>query len=281
MKRITLALLLSFILIVPLAEALSVTPSSTQLNPQEQYPQTFEFFVGNPDGTMATIDVTVEGNLKDYITIDSYDETIPASGQSKVRFTVNLPENTEPGNYKSEIKIIPKETIGSGGVGFKVAVAHVVWFDIPFEGKHLRTNLILNRHPNNMIDVVAQAINDGTEDVEGAEIAATFYSPNGNVIKSFDGIKDVEVGMGATINSLITIDEPMEGEYKAVMSIVYDGETVSEEKTAVLMQAAEETSSGETTTTGVAEIVGSDNTVLYALIIVVVVLLGYIFLKRK
>ena len=282
MKRIWTAVLISFIFLAPLACALSITPSSTELDPNWEYPQTFEFNVGNPEDSLAGVEVSVDGILKDYISIDSFDEVIPANGEGTVRFTVNLPQDMEPGSYRSEIRVTSKEVSTGGGMGFKIAVAHIIWFDIPFEGKHLKPHLILNQHPNNMVDVVAQAINDGTEDVTGAEISAIFYSPDGELIESFSGIKDVEVGMGATVNKLVTIEEPKEGEYRAVMTINYDGESVSKEKTAVIAQAAQGTGSGEGAgTIGITQVLGTDSTALYLLIIAVIVLAGYIVLTRR
>lgn len=272
--------LISFLLLSVAAAALSVTPASTLLNPHDSYPKAFEFSVGNADSEAINIDVTVDGNLKDYIIIDSFDKTVPAGGNGKVKFTVNLPKGITPGNYKSNINAVSKATAG-GSVGVKIAVAHVVWFDLLFPGRHIRPNLVVRIFPGNELDVIAQAISDGAENVTGVQITTTVYLPGGAELKTFSGTKDVAVNSSDFVNGQVKVDNPEQGEYKITMSATYDGKTVTAEQTVVLAGAPAPSTVENVATGATAIIAGQDNTVLYALILIILTLLVYIALKKR
>jgi len=282
LRRTIISALFSFMLLATAAAALSASPASTNLNPKATYPQTFEFFMTNTENTPMSLDVAVDGNLKDYITVNSFDSVLPANGKGNVSFTVNLPKDIAPGNYKSSVLVTSSEVFGGGGMGIKIAIAHVVWFDLPYPGKHITPNLVVRTQPVNMLEVVSQAINDGTESVPSVEITTNVYSPKGEVVKTFSATQAAPANSSAIVSGRVTIDNPEKGDYKAVMEIKYDGKTVSSESKITL--ATTETSSvGEAAQAAVATVIGSSssNLPVYILVAAVLVLIGYIVLKRK
>ena len=64
LRRLLAPALLSLLFLAAAAVAISITPSSTALNPHDVYPKTFEFSVGNADNQQMAVDVTVDGNLR-------------------------------------------------------------------------------------------------------------------------------------------------------------------------------------------------------------------------
>jgi len=279
--RQAIAILLSFILLVPLVAALSVSPSSTELNPSDPYPKTFEFNVINNEKAAVSIDVTVDGNLKGYITVNSYEKSIPVGGSSKISFIVNLPKNMQPGDYASKINVALKE-VESGGVGVKLIVAHVVWFNLPYQGQHLKPNLIIKYHPDNNLEAVAQAISDGTESVKGANITLTIYSPDGRILGTYSEMRDVDVNSSSSVVGKVKVDEPAKGEYRAMMEVSYSGQKASAEGKITLAGEVQSTIGGEGTQGASASITGGqDNTLMYALIAVVLILAMYIIYSRR
>ncbi|MEM5814826.1 MAG: hypothetical protein QXD77_03335 [Candidatus Aenigmatarchaeota archaeon] len=277
------AILFSFIILAPAACAISVAPSSTELDPHASYPQSFEFAVNMQEDKQMGMDVVVEGNLKDYINVDSYDKVIQANSQGKVRFTVNLPKDIAPGSYRAEIKAIPSEATQAGSVAFRMAVAHVVWFDLPFEGQHLRPKLTLSTHPNNVLAITASVVSDGTENVTKAVISGTLYSPKGDIVTTFESTESIDFNSGTNVNELVTIEDPVPGEYRATMKVSYDGKEASTEAAITLAQAETGVAGTEgAIQTSITSITGGqDSTLIYALIAVMIILAGYIILTRR
>lgn len=261
-----------------------MSPSSTALDPNGKYPQSFVFSITNTDSALMDMDITVDGNLKDYITIDSVDRPIPMGGTGKIRFTVDLPKDVKPGSYKGLINVISKNVVSGGGVGVRMAIAHVVWFDLPYQGEHIQPNLILRTRPINTLEVVAQAINDGTQTVPAAEITAVVYSPSGKVIKAVNGTKEVPVNSSAIVSGREDVQNPEEGEYRAVMTISYNGQTLTQEQNLTMVSAPPQQAAAmvpQATATIIGQASAGDNTILYLLAVIIAAIVLYVLLKRR
>lgn len=280
--RETIALLVFLLIIAAPVAAISVTPSSTNLNPSDTYPKTFEFNLVNTDGSDIGISLSISGNLKDYITVTSFDETIAPGHSGKVVFSVDLPKDIAPGSYRSEITATAGQAAATSGAGVNIAISHVVWFDLAYPGKHLSPKVQMMHHPDGMLYAVAYGINDGTEDVTGAKIDVTIFSPNGEKLADASGSGDIPVNTSDAVTANVSVKSPVAGEYRAKMTLEYDGQTVSKEETITLSEQGGQATAQQTG--GAATIISPQQAggeIMYPLVLAVLALTAYIIFTRR
>ena len=144
MKKIIIITLLT-ILLIQNAYALGITPARTTINFEPNLNQEFTVTILNNQNKETRVDISLEGNLKQHISLEKNTVTLKPNENKKLNFKVNLPEKIEkPGNHDIEIVITeiplePKSTQTT--VQAAVSVSSQIRIKIPYPGKYAEADL--------------------------------------------------------------------------------------------------------------------------------------------
>lgn len=235
MKRavFTLTFLFFSFLLIPNSSAISISPGQIKMDFIPNLELDFQGMVSGGSGGME-IDILVEGDLKDYITLLTPEYVVLGPDQVHTyRFSIKMPpEFDRPGDHISIIWAAQHVEGGAEGSAVaKLRVGTIVKVVVPYPGKYAVARLkIENPEVGENVLFGVDVTNLGKENITSAkaEIKLMDIENNTIVILQTEG-KPIETTKTETFQATWFSDtEP--GLYKADVKVTYDGKEAYDSK---------------------------------------------------
>jgi hypothetical protein len=222
---------------------LGIGPVNVEIDFQPNLVSQNTVYVVNSGDYSIPIKMSVEGELADYVKLNTYDFILgpksTPSGIFYVDFTVSLPEKVEkPGTYKIWIFATenPEQT-NTAGIGAKLRMGMPIFVYVPYPGKYVefipRENSVKIDNPNvnQTITFSIDAINRGNETIGDAKVIFSIYDPDDKSVTTFttEG-KPMPPSEKVTFTEDWLANNVRPGRYKLVTRMVYDGYRVEQTK---------------------------------------------------
>jgi hypothetical protein len=220
------------ILLSPLVSSLGLIPASeTILLGSDK--NIFEINIMNADNKDYELQIDVQGELSNYITIDKKNLILRSdTNRETIKVTVNIPENHNlvPGEYITRIIINDKET-GQGEVSAKISLSFRLTIMIPYSGSFIDATLYApNFDKTRGGNFVIQAQNIGSQNAVNVVPVIDIYSSTNKRITTLRGEGKL-IRVGETINFALPLNDNLEnGKYFAKTSFIFEGESRNDEK---------------------------------------------------
>ncbi len=233
MKNKILILILGLFMISNVL-ALGITPGRTTIDFEPNLVRDVKFSIVNTESKDMDIAFSVEGALADYISISSDVASIGSDeGSKEFGYTLTLPRGLAPGLHKADVIAleVPRGGAEDGTVvRATVSVVTQVYVYVPYPGKFLEASLdIVSKDEENTIDFYVPFISRGEESVLSIKGAIDIYKGDEKIFSLDTNELSASVGdrkeLRATWNPGVA-----PGEYRAAVSVNYDGEILKLEK---------------------------------------------------
>lgn len=225
MKR--LMFLLVGIFMISSVCSLGITPARTTIDFKPGLVKDVDFEIINSGGQDMKVVFSVQGELGEYISLSDSEASILASeGSKSFSYSLNLPEELEPGLRTGEIFAMQLPSAESGGesqILATLAVVTQVHLYVPYPGKYASAKMyVYNANQGDDVRFVIPVISAGEFDLMSVRANIDIYNKLNEKIDSF-GTKSIEVMSGARGELVYNwkADVPI-GEYRAVVTVVYD-----------------------------------------------------------
>lgn len=235
MNKKIMLLAVVLIIISPSVLALGVTPGKITIDFEPNMETTISLTVLNNDQKDFTTLALVEGDLKDYVTIENARLDFRKEEASKtVSYKVKLPRTLDkPGTHQTMIKIRElkeSEEAGPITIGASLEVISLLLINVPYEGKYVRAEMFISEGGLGEETVFAiSAENVGEEDVNSISAKIDIYNADGEKITT---LSTDEISLNTRNKRELvarwTAEKP--GRYKAKATLSYDGKTTILEK---------------------------------------------------
>lgn len=175
MKPKIIAWMLVLLLTLQIVMAIGIRPAKTTLISENARDYSETFWVVNNEGREFLVDVYVEGEMGEYVTLKEKTISFRSDDEAKaIEFAVHLPEDVPPGistaNIVVEEKLTgtdPKNVISS-----KIVLKHKIIVEGPYPDKYIKAKLNFHEQ-SNTIKFVSEVENLGKLDIN--QIKTTFY----------------------------------------------------------------------------------------------------------
>ncbi|MBI2665847.1 hypothetical protein HYX12_04465 [Candidatus Woesearchaeota archaeon] len=230
---ILLVLILVFITFSSLTvEALGVRPAKIGIDAAARPHTTETFWVVNNDAWDFTATVRVEGEMAQYVTLNTPDLNFRADTDAlPVEFEVNLPNVVPPGQSIANIVIeqeLPSDTATSSSenvISSKVVLKYKIIIQGEYPEKYIVAKLNLNEL-DSTVEFVSEIENLGKEDV--SQVQTVFYVNDKN--QKEHQLETEEISLRTNENKLLrsTLDKSLFdlGEFEVSAITTFDGQQV-------------------------------------------------------
>jgi hypothetical protein len=215
------------------ASAISISPSSVEVNFEPYLERNFTITVGNSQGGPINISITKAGDLADYITIYAPDIILFQGGETK-QFDVilKLPEKIEkPGD---NLNIIWANELGTGAGSGISALFHVgskVMIRVPYPGKYVVLSLdAKNPRVNQTVQFELAANSFGTENISSAQGTIYLYDAENRTLATLQTESKPIPAKGSEVFHASWFAGVDPGQYRALAVLNYDENTTKIEK---------------------------------------------------
>jgi len=214
--------------------ALGITPGRTSMDFESNLVRDISFSVVNTEVKEMDIAFSVEGELKDYVSVSSDVVSFAAGERAKdFSYKLTLPQGFAPGLHKANVIAleVPKGNGDSGTVvKATVSVVTQVYVYVPYPGKFIEADLdIVSKEEENKIDFYVPFISRGEDAVSSIKATVDIYKGLEKVF-SLD-TNEVFASVGERKELLATWSpNVVPGEYNAVVTINYDSEVLELKK---------------------------------------------------
>ena len=228
--------LLICIFMISSVYALGVSPGRVTIDFEAGAQKAVNFEVINSKGEDIELSLSVDGDISEYISIGSKEISISSSEESKVfSYNLNFPDSLEPGIHKGRIVITeaPKESdSGDSHVAARLAVATQVYIKVPYFGKYATSEMVIHdADEGEDAEFIFSVSNEGTFDLDSVRAEVDVYNSLDEQVSSFN-TEPISILSGERRELIYDwrADVPI-GEYRAVATVIYDGEVVNLEGT--------------------------------------------------
>lgn len=222
MKHVILALL-ALLIIVPTTTALGISPATHQvINPQDEQ---LTLTIINDESTTLTLDLSVEQE-QGFLELQRQEVTLEPGEQEQIRIRATTPNNALPGTYQTAITIEARaqESAQSGVVTALPAIKHRIQIDVPAQGAHIRTALLLSTTAaNTPVTVTIAATNIGTQNIQEIQSTIEIRGPQGELQETLQ-TQARPVAVKQTRNLQATWNPQTPGAYLITAYTTYDGQ---------------------------------------------------------
>ena len=213
--------------------ALGVTPARKLVDFEPGLTQTVEFSIVNSENKDMAVSISVSGELADSVELsDEYLEFASTEREKSIQYTFTLPQKMAPGTRKTEIVVreisSPKESSGTV-LTARVAVAHQLRVQVPYEGKYAEIDLkIAETGRTDVVNFIIPVSSLGKENIDGARGKIDIYgSDNKKVITIWSDEQGVSPGEKAELTAAWSENVEL-GKYYAKAIVFYDKESTGE-----------------------------------------------------
>jgi len=230
-------ILLALVLLIVLASnviALGITPARTTLDFSPGLEKTVSFSVLNSEQKNANLVVYVQGELNGSISLKETSINMLSSEESKqMSYDIKLPEELSPGLHTAEVVVLqlPEKSNNNAYVGAALGVATQIHVFVPYPGKYAEADLnIVNAEKNGEATFVIPVVSRGDLDLVNVRANIDIYTKLNEKVATFN-TNEISVNSGERkeIVAKWKADVPI-GSYRAVATLIYDGESLTLEK---------------------------------------------------
>lgn len=232
-----ITILVIFLLLMPLVNALGVTPGRTTLNFEPNLEREVKFTILNNEHKNLRLAIYTRGDLADYIEISAGEIELKAEeGSKELSYRIKLPEKIEePGLHEAEIVIreITAEQKGEISIGAMQAVITQLHVYVPYPGKYIVAKLdIIGGKIDKKVRFFVPLINFGEEDVKSAKAEIIIMDMYEKVINKVETDEQSVPGKGrAELSAEMDPSPLLPGIYRIIARVAYDGLTTTAENT--------------------------------------------------
>lgn len=218
---------LALMLTLSLALALGVRPAQTTIISDESKTGIVEIWVVNNDQREFTVKVYLEGEMSQYITLETEELAFRADDDAKpIRFIANLPDSVPPGVSTANVVIeegLP--SLDANVISSKVVLKHKVVVQGPYPDLYLKPKL--NFHDRGeYIEFVSEVKNLGKKDIQ--QVQTKFYVNDKQ--QQAHTLETETTSLQTKENKLLTswLEKDLFelGEFEVSAVTTYDGQTV-------------------------------------------------------
>ena len=238
-----LAIVFSIIASASMSSAIGVTPARTTMGFAPGMSKTVSFSIINSEHKDMQLAIFVQGELNQSVQIGENQLSMSSTDDSKqLNYTITLPSSLSPGQHTADIVVLelPQRAAGTGAfVGSAVAVVTQLVVNVPYPGKYASADLnIIPDAAGGDTTFVIPVVNLGKLDLANVQANIDIFDSSGKKVDSFN-TADVAIQSGQR-SDIVTKwhSNAPPGKYKAVATLVYDGNTLSLEREFDLGSAA-------------------------------------------
>jgi len=220
-----------FMFMVSSVYALGVSPGRTTVDFKEGFQKDITFEIINSGDKDMKLLLTAQGELAPYVSIPSGTISVSASEHSKtLSYSINLPNNLEPGLRTADIFIVEVPEItetGSSVVLATLAVVTQLYVNVPYPGKFVEADLIIyDANQGGDVRLIFPVVSRGEFDLTDVRANVDIFNSVGDKVDSFN-TQSIGVPSGARKEVVYDwkADVPI-GNYRASASLVYDEGTI-------------------------------------------------------
>lgn len=228
------ALIFTIVFLVSFASALGITPGRKIIHYEPGLEKEYSFSVINSNGEAMALSFEVVGELAEFIEFDYKDYNMKAGEHSKeFKYKIKLPEQEifYPGTHTAQIVAREGTMSSDSNIGVRMGVATQIDLEIPYPDKYLEVYpRIISEYEDGPVDFLVGVKNKGRVNIGNAKSYVEIFGENGKLISSFE-TSESPVASGERIElSGEWKDRVRMGNYKSVITTVYDGIEVIVEK---------------------------------------------------
>jgi len=220
------------ILLISNIYALGLTPARTTVNFEPGLEKTITFKVLNSDKLGLNLNVYATGNLSQYITIEQSKVSIPAGQESvEITYKVKLPDKLDYGLQTGEVVVaqVPEQSSSEESyVGATLAVATQLYVYVTYPGRYAEGSVEFFSQDDG-VRIIIPVINRGEFDLVNLKANIDIYNNRSEKIASFNS-KETSLKSRERTEIVEEYKLSTPGNYKAVITLLYDGETTKIEK---------------------------------------------------
>jgi hypothetical protein len=228
-------LLILFIFLSSNVFALGVTPARTTLDFEPNMKKNLGFNVINSGGKDIKVLFSTQGDLAQYITLQTKEAVISSSENSKFfNYELNLPKDLSPGLHTGGVFII-EVPAGTSQAETQVlatlAVVTQVYVYVPYPGKYANAKMIVyNANQGEDVTFVFSAVSAGEFDLTSVRANVEIFNKMGEKVDGFSTSSiAIPSGQKKEIVYKWKADVPI-GEYRAVGTFIYDEGSINLEE---------------------------------------------------
>ncbi len=228
MKRLTA--LLIFLLVLPIAYSIGVSPAETKLNFKPNLETQLTYNLRSNMANAMDVELRLSGDLAEYATLSSDTIFIKPGESGQATVSLKLPEKIEkPGEHT--IMFIATESTGTGGPeGARGEVLSPITIFVQYPGKYAEASLnAKDAKLGKDAEFIVTVRNLGTLKINGAKAVIDIYSGNEKVGSVTTDEKPVDLFGSATLNAKWNTKGQKQGNYRAVATVQYDEKTTTAE----------------------------------------------------
>jgi len=230
-------LIASIVLIslISFSQALGVTPGLKTINFEPNLNKQFDFSIVNTEKKDMNIIVYVQGELNQSIYLSENSFFMSAGEELKqLTYEARLPSDLTPGNHGADIVVLQlpdKSQSGEAFVGTALAVISKVNVVVPYPGKYVDADLnINNANEAGEVTIVVPVTSRGNLDIVSLRANIDIYN---SLLEKITTINTEERSLASSERAELVanwISNSPPGVYNAIVTVIYDGETVKLEK---------------------------------------------------
>lgn len=211
--------------------ALGLTPARTTINFEPGLKRTITFSIINSEKTDLALEVYTRGEMNSYISLERNSLSM-SSGEERreISYSFELPEKLSPGLHTAEIIVAqpPKGENGDSYIGATLAVATQLYINVPYPGRYAEASINF-QNENGETKIIIPVSNLGEFDLVSVKANIDIFNENGEKIKSFN-TETISIKSKEKKELIGKISPSLIGNYRAVVTLLYDGETLNLEK---------------------------------------------------
>ncbi len=221
--------LLSILILIPNAQALSISPAKVEILFVPNAEHTITLTVANGHNT--DVEPYKEGPLAHLVTFEEKKTFLTTRGQFTVDAKIKLPEYLEPGPHSINIGVrqVPKKEYGRPAITAIVAVSPKVTIWVPYPEKYLEASLsATNPKLGEIAYFTAKIISRGEQDIASVSGNIEIYDSLGNkkAVVPLTTASDLSTGANTELYAELATTNLNPGSYKAIAKINYDGKYI-------------------------------------------------------
>lgn len=232
MNKKIILLTVFMILLAPSVLSLGITPGKITLDFEPNLETTITLTVlNNNQKDFATL-ALVEGDLKDYVTLDKTRlEFAKEDGSKTLSYKIKLPENLDkPGTHQTMIRVKEvRETAENEpiSIGATLEVISLLLVNVPYKGKFVNAEMFVSEGKIGEEETIfAIAVeNLGEENIDSISAKIDIYSDDDRIETIYTDEKSINSRNKRELVARWAAKKP--GKYKAVALVNYDGKTTT------------------------------------------------------
>lgn len=210
-----------------LVNAIGIGPPRIKIDFQPGLKQDIEYYIVNTENMPINVEIYAKGDLKDYIAFDETSFKLYSGGTKTIIAHLTLPEKIDkPGTNVVKIGALASPiTAKAATVAAKAGVESQLLIEVPYEGKYLSANIVVEDvKVGEIAELIVKISNLGKEDIASVSAVINIYDLDNNKIDTvLTDKKELKAGESSELKAQLDTKDVKPGTYKAAALVDYDG----------------------------------------------------------